>query len=293
MRIEIRHVEAFLALARTLHFNRAARALHVSQPSLSRTITALESEIGAPLFVRTTRQVALTDVGRAFLATAPQILDARQRSVDGARRTAAGETGRLTVGYMDFAINGPLPALLQRFRAAAPGIAVDLSYMPTNKQREAVLTGEIDIGFMIGPLIAEGIKTAAIDTAAVVALLPRGHRLSRHRTVSVESLAPEPWVLGAPEPWQAFRTMVFDLCARKGYVPDVVQEATNSDGIFGLVAAGVGVSLYSDSATNLRRKGVVIKPLQGRYSVETVAAWQSANPNPALARFVSATLPTT
>ncbi|MEQ9126078.1 MAG: LysR family transcriptional regulator, partial [Alphaproteobacteria bacterium] len=110
----MRHVEAFLALARTLHFSRAANALHVSQPSLSRTITALESEIGAPLFVRTTRHVALTDVGRAFLGSAPQILDARQRSVDGARRAAAGETGRLTVGYMDFAINGPLPALLQR-----------------------------------------------------------------------------------------------------------------------------------------------------------------------------------
>lgn len=265
--------------------------MHVSQPSLSRTITALEREIGAPLFVRTTRQVALTDVGRAFLLTAPEVLDARLRSLDGARRAAAGETGRLTIGYMDFAINGPLPAMLHRFRAAAPGIAVDLSYIPTIKQREAVLNGAIDIGFMIGPLVADGVATAQVDIAALVALLPRGHRLSRHRTVSVATLAEEPWVLGAPEPWQAFRTIVFDLCARSGYVPNIVQEATNSDGIFGLVAAGVGISMYSDSAANLRRKGVAIKPLQGNHCVETVASWQSSNTNPALARFLATMRP--
>ena len=76
-----------------------------------------------------------------------------------------------------------------------------------------------------------------------------------------------------------------------GLYPNVVQEATNSDGIFGLVAAGVGVSLYSDSAANLRRKGIVIKPLEAGPQVQTLAAWRRDNANPArAARFVSLAL---
>ncbi len=289
-RIEFRHINAFLTLARTLHFSRAAATLNLSQPSLSRTITALEEEIGAALFVRTTRQVTLTEAGRAFLDGAPAIVDALQRSVSDAQRAAAGETGRVTVGYMDFAINGPLPNLLQRFRSAAPGIAVDLSYMPTNAQHEALFDGALDIGFMIGPFAAEGITTQAVDTAALVVLLPRTHRLARQRSIAIDQLAHEPWVLGAAEPWEAFRAIVFDHCATYGFVPNVVQEATNSDGIFGLVAAGVGVSLYSDSAANLRRKGIVIKPLEAGPQVQTLAAWRRDNANPARARFVSLAL---
>ncbi len=289
-RVEFRHIDAFLTLARTLHFSRAAAALNLSQPSLSRTIGALEDEIGAPLFVRTTRQVTLTEAGRAFLASAPAIVDALDRSVSDAQRAAAGETGRLTVGYMDFAINGPLPDLLQRFRAAAPGIAVDLSYMPTNTQREALFDGSLDIGFMIGPFAAEGMRTHVVDTAGLAVLLPRTHRLARRRAITIDQLAREPWVLGAPDPWEAFRAIVFDHCATHGFAPNVVQEATNSDGIFGLVAAGVGISLYSESAANLRRKGIVIKELAAAPNVQTVAAWRSDNANPARSRFVDVAL---
>ena len=290
LRIDLRHVDAFLALARTLHFGRAARALSVSQPALSRTINTLEETIGVPLFVRTTRQVDLTEAGRAFVQRAPSILEALEKSVADARRAAAGETGRLTVGYMDFAINGPLPSLLQQFRNAAPGIAMDLSYMPTNAQREALFHGQLDIGFMIGPLAADGVTTKAVDDAALVALLPRAHRLARCQSITIDQLAGEAWVLGAADPWQAFRTIVFDCCAKYGFTPNVVQEATNSDGVFGLVAAGVGVSLYSDSAANLRRKGIVVKEVDASPRILTIAAWRTDNANPARARFVTSVL---
>jgi len=290
VRIEIRHVEAFLALARTLHFSRAARALNVSQPTLSRTITMLEDTIGVPLFVRTTRQVDLTEAGRAFQQSGPSILDALQQSVADAWQAAAGETGKLAVGYMDFAINGPLPILLQQFRKTAPGIAVDLSYMPTNAQREALFDGRLDIGFMIGPLAAESVTTQLVDDAALVALLPRAHRLARRQRITIDQLAGEPWVLGAADPWQAFRTIVFDCCAKHGFSPNVVQEATNSDGVFGLVAAGVGVSLYSDSAANLRRKGIVVKEVAASPRIFTIAAWRNDNANPARVRFVESVL---
>ena len=290
LRIDLRHVNAFLTLSRALHFGRAAKALNVSQPALSRTINTLEATIGVALFVRTTRQVGLTEAGRAFAQTAPTILETLEKSIAGARRAAAGETGQLAVGYMDFAINGPLPSLLQQFRKAAPGIAVKLSYMPTNSQRQALFDGQLDIGFMIGPLAADGVTTKAVDDAALVALVPRSHGLARHRSITIDQLAGEAWVLGAADPWQAFRTIVFDCCAKHGFAPNVVQEATNSDGVFGLVAAGVGVSLYSDSAANLRRKGIVVKEVVLSPRILTIAAWRSDNANPALTRFVASVL---
>jgi len=208
--------------------------------------------------------------------------------ISDARRAAAGETGRLSVGYMDFAINGTLPTILSRFRREAAGIAVALAYAPTNTQRRAILDGAFDIGFLIGPFDGDGIETRVVDTAPLTALLPRGHRLARHKTVPLEALAEENWVMGAPEPWQAFRAIVMDRCAAQGFSPRIVQEASNSDGILGLVAAGVGVSLYTGAARNVRREGVIVRNVEDPLPIETVATWRSDNANPALLRFVAA-----
>lgn len=285
--VEIRHIEAFRTLAETLHFGRAAEQLGISQPALSRTISRLEDEIGASLFARTTRDVALTDVGRALFERAPDMIESFVRNLTDVQRAASGETGRLTVGYMDFAINGTIPALVNRFRVAEPGIGIELAYIPTIRQRQALLDGMLDIGFLIGPFSGDGIETIEVEHASLVALLPQQHPLARARRVTLDRLADESWVLGAPEPWQAFRSIVFDLCARHGFAPRIVQEASNSDGIFGLVAAGLGISLYSACARNIQRQGVTIKDLDTPLHLSTVAAWRSDNANPAVRRFVA------
>lgn len=288
MRFELRHVRAFLCLAEELHFNRAAERLFMTQPALSRTIQALEQAVGVPLLTRTTRSVALTDAGKAFLVEARLGLGHLSHATEVARHAAVGVTGELRVAYNDFAINGRLPELLRRFREAHPGIRLLLSFVATSRQRTALLEHKIDLGFLIGEFDNPLISNHSIDRQDYVALLPATHRLANARTVRLSDLAKEPFVLGADENWSAYRERLFVLCHKAGFFPDIVQEASSSEGIFGLVAAGTGVSVYSGCVRNLQRRGLVYRKLADvPEMIPIFAAWCRADPSPGLARFTT------
>ena len=290
MSVELRQLRYFVAVAEELHFHRAAERLHIAQPALSRTIRALETDLGCALLSRTTRRVSLTDAGRVFLDEARTALHQVDNAAALARDAAGGKVGHLSVAYMDFAINGPLPRILSEFRRDHPGIVVDLHHLWTEKQRYALVAGEIDMGFMIGPFDAPGIASTVVARERLVAVLPEQHPLARRKSVSLPDLAGEPFVLGSMETWGPFRQVVGELCLAAGFVPNVVQEAHNSDGIFGLVAAGMGVTLYVETARHLSLRGSVSRPLADTdATVETVAAWQAREPSAAVRLFAKHT----
>ncbi len=289
MNIELHHLRYFVAVAEDLHFRRAAQRLNVAQPALSRAIKWLEGELGAALFLRTTRNVALTEAGRVFLEETRLALTRIERAQSLARSAAAGEAGRLSVAYMDFAINGPLPAILSAFRAEHPGVSIDLAHMWTERQRAAITAGEIDIGFLIGPFEAPGIASLPILSERFVAVLPEDHALAAKQEIALADLAREPFILGTSAFWGPYRRMVDELCLAAGFTPSVVQEAYNSDGIFGLVAAGMGVSIYVEGARNFALRGCTIRPFKKLdASIDTVAVWRADNPSPVIANFVAA-----
>jgi len=140
-------------------------------------------------------------------------------------------------------------------------VAITLEYMPTAAQQMALLEGRVDIGFMIGPFEVQKARSVLVDEQDYVALLPESHPLARRETLRLPDLAGEPFVMGSSETFGAFRTRLFDLCHGARFFPNVVQEASNSGGIFGLVAAGAGVSVYAGCARNVCRTGVVVRPL--------------------------------
>lgn len=286
MNLELRHVRCFLRLAEDLHFSRAALALNMTQPGLSRTIRELEREVGAALLERTTRSVRLTEAGQAFLAESRASLDRLELAVTKARRAAAGMSGELRVGYMDFAINGRLPELIRLFGVRHPEIRLDLSYMPTTRQQEALLARRIDVGFMIGGFENALMTSYPLDEDHYVALLPATHRLANVASLTLADLAREPFVLGSGEDWRAFRERLFALCRARGFFPDIVQEASSSEGIFGLVAAGAGVSLYASCVRNIQRRGVAIRALDDVGDTLPIrAVWESDSPSPTVRRF--------
>ncbi len=285
-RYDLRQVRAFLAVAGELHFGHAAAGLFMTQPALSRMVRKLEESVGLALFERSTRRVRLTPAGEAFAGECRLALAHLDLASRAARDAALGREGRLRVGYMDFAINGRLPQILQRFRSEAAGVSIVLEYMPTAAQHVALLEGRIDIGFLIGEFRAQNVRNALVDREEFVALLPARHRLARRGALRLADLGAEPFVIGSENTFRAFRTLLFDLCRGAGFFPNVVQEASNSDGIFGLVAAGAGVSIYAGCARNLRRKGVVVKAIaDARETIPICAAWVAGHPSPALRRF--------
>jgi len=287
MGIELRQVRAFAAVGKELHFGRAADILNMAQPALSKMIQHLELEVGVPLVLRTTRRVELTEAGRIFLDEALRIEPLLNRAVESARRAARGIRGELRIAYTDFAINGDLPHFLRDFSSAHPEIHLNLIFMPTTQQHVALLQQSIDIGFMIGDFKHKTTSSLTFDEDDYVALLPSSHPLCAEPSLTLKQLANEPFVMGTGDNWAAFRSRLFAECRSRGFFPDIKLEASNSEGIFGLVVAGIGVTVYSSCVGNLPRAGVEVRPLRDvRSKLPVTAVWDHSNKSQVLDRFV-------
>src|SRR5438477_1285220 len=118
--IELRHLRYFVAVAEELHFGRAAQRLHIVQPALSKQIFALERELGTKLFVRTKREVSITEAGQALYAEARDILQRVEHATDMAKLTDAGGLGMLAVGFIGPAMWNILPTLMRERRQRQP-----------------------------------------------------------------------------------------------------------------------------------------------------------------------------
>src|SRR6185503_9814308 len=171
-RFDLRHLDAFLAVCETLHFGQAADQLRVSQPALSRTIQQLEAALGVALFDRNKRNVALSDAGRALRGHARKVVEQTKAAETRVRLAAEGRAGQLTIAYIDFAMMGIFPEILQKFRQAHPHVDIRLLRMPTDLQREVIQSGDVDVGFLLGKLTGPGLQSLLIEEQSLVALLP-------------------------------------------------------------------------------------------------------------------------
>jgi len=194
--VELRQLEAFVAVATELHFGRAADRLHIAPPTLSELIRRLERELGTPLFTRTTRRVAMTDAGAELLTRSKVILDEVAAAEAAVRRAADGDAGRVRLGVTPPAAPVLAPHLVGLFAARAPQVSVEVQRMWLPKLADAVVTGDIDVAITCG-LIAEPAGTATEVFCAeplLVGLRP-SHRLAGQETIALRDLACD--VLGA------------------------------------------------------------------------------------------------
>lgn len=280
-------IHYFMAVAEELHFRRASERLHVAQPAVSRAIRQLETQLGVKLLERDNRNVSLTAGGKVFYRECQKAADIMEGAGASAVRAAHGEAGHLTLGYIDFAINGPLPRHLSRFYEAFPEVSIELVRRNSHEQLEDLASGRIDLGFLIGPVISERIAHRTFYQAPFVVVLPRDHPLAECQTIPLEALANEPFILGNQDAWRHFIPQLQSYCLEAGFIPRVVREAPSSDSIFGLVAARMGVTLYPDGDLNHSREDLAIRPLENsdaRLSIEL--AWHLDNANPALTPFI-------
>ncbi len=145
--MELRHLRYFTAVVQWKGYRQAAKHLYVSQPSISQAVSDLESELGIKLFSREGRVARLTPEGQVFYAEATKTLAQAETAIAAARRAAKGEIGRLGIGFIGAATYLFLPALLRKYKALHPGVALRLEENVPNGQDLAFDRGEIDIGF--------------------------------------------------------------------------------------------------------------------------------------------------
>jgi DNA-binding transcriptional LysR family regulator len=279
----------FVAVAEHLHFGRAAAALHISQPPLSRAIRALEERVGTTLFARTRRRVELTPAGARFLEEARRTLQQLERAVLELRGMAAGERGRLRIGFVSLADYGVLPGLLKGFKAARPGVQLALREMLSPEQSAALAAGELDFGLLLPPVAeSEGLEHLVVQRERFVVALPARHRLAAsHAPLAMSELAGESFVMVPREIAPGLYDIVSGLAARAGFSLNVAQEAIQMQTVVSLVSSGLGAAVVPASIANLGRRGVAYRRLSDRHpALELWLAWRGGLA-PAGAEFVA------
>lgn len=278
MRLEVRHLRAFHTVAEELSFRRASQRLGIAQPALSRTIQDLEAIVRVRLFERTTRVVGLTEPGKAFLKRTQNLLLSLEEAVHFARKVDGGAASELQVAYNDFAINGLLPEIVREFRISHPSVEVNLWDPTTPEMIESVLDKKFDVVFHMNAHQHPELDHIVVRDERLVCILPASHECAKERSVSLTRLSDEPFVMGRWNSWKVYRRVIESFCETHGFTPTVIQEAVHSDGIMGLVAAEMGVTLYVDTEWIHSIRGVAVRPLKGQTPrIETVATWRRAH----------------
>jgi DNA-binding transcriptional LysR family regulator len=258
--MELRHLRYFVAVAEELHFTRAAARLNIATPTLSAQIRVLETLLGAQLFVRKTRSVVLTQVGERFLAEARATLKQAEQAEHIGRRAARGEIGSIAVGYvLSIACAGLVSSSIREFRRSHPGASFQLSRIATVPQMAGLLDGTLDVGLARAPdRLPPGLRSFVIDRQPFCVAIPEDHPLAARKEIEPEMLDGEPLVATLLEMEMGFISNVRAIAPR-GMSMEIVARAPDPFSVLTLVAAGIGLSVLSDSLRRIAIPGVVFR----------------------------------
>ncbi|ARP87536.1 LysR family transcriptional regulator [Bordetella genomosp. 9] len=285
--MELRQLECFVAVAEELHFGRAAARLCMTQPPLSRQIRLLEQGLGVTLLERSSRVVALTAAGRSFLRDARHLLAYSARAASSARRASGGEAGHIVLGFTAVAAYRLMPDWVMKARRVLPDVDIELRERVSTDLGRLLVAGELDAMLARQLPRHEGLAYRLIAREPLVLAVPRKSPLLAYPAVPLRALHREPFVAYAPSEGKYFHERIAGALGLAGVTPDIVQHASQTHTLLGLVRAGLGVGIVPDSARELRMEGVSFLPLaQKNLTAEIYLAWRSRHDNPALDAFI-------
>jgi len=253
---DILDLRAFSTVMELGNFHRAAEALNMSQPALSRRIQKLEETIGAALFERTTRHVAPTAVGRELVPLVRRLLDEFDASLFSFRDVGLRRGGLVSIACLPTAAFYFLPAAVKRFNAAYPTIRFRILDLPANDGLLAVSRGEVEFGInLMGASSPELDFVPLVDDPFVLAAR-RDHPLAARRSVTWADL--EPYHLITVHRSSGNRTLLDAALARANLKIQWFYEVTHLSTSLGLVEAGLGISVLPRMATPLEEHPFLI-----------------------------------
>ncbi|MFC4911816.1 LysR family transcriptional regulator [Actinomadura gamaensis] len=287
--MELTELEAFFVLSEELHFGHAAERLRLSQSRVSQLIRALERDLGAPLFTRTSRKVELTPLGRQALTILRPPYDALRAGYAETRAVAHGVVGRLRVGFLG-GVNGPAFAgLLTAFAERHPSCELTTLEVPITDFYGALRRGEIDLALTLLPVDEPDLEVGdPIASFERVVVLPVGHPLTGALTVDIERLAGESLLCGPPELPDVFRRAYFPAATPKGRPLASRDGGRTYQETFTMVATGHGLTLtHAGIAELYRHPGVEFRPLRGLPPAYAALAWRASADKPQITSFAA------
>ena len=289
VRVELRHLRYFVAVAEDLHFGHAAGRLNTSQPSLSQQIQNLERELRVELLARTKRHVELTPAGERFLQEARRILIAAERAAGVARETARGESRKLFIGISPDTDWLFLGKALRLFAEHIPTVDIAFQNLTSEAQVDALHEGRIDVGFVSLPLEAEGLVTETTGRQRLLVALPQKHPRARERRIRLEDLSKEAYMLWPRHLSPGCYDQLLGVFRRAGFGPPIKTEGglPSTRTVLGMIAAGLTIALVDPALRQMAAPGVVFLPLAGRgVFTETGVIYRRNDSSPILAAFL-------
>ncbi len=241
--MELRHLRYFLAVASCQSFSRAAEALHVSQPSLSVQIAALEQELGTRLFDRLGRTVVLTQPGELFRQHAHRVLREVELATQAVLEMNGAQQGRLVVGVLSSVNSYLIPPLVSRFKQRWPNIHLQVHAQPSAEIVRALVANQLDIGIVLLPVDDGRITTVPLLDERLSLVAPASYALRKPR-LRMRDLGSHPLVLTPAD--YCLRKMVESECLKARVQPHVVLEMSSPEGILQAVSNGAGLTILPE-----------------------------------------------
>jgi LysR family hydrogen peroxide-inducible transcriptional activator len=280
--VNLQDLRYLVAVAELRHFGRAAEACNVSQPTLSSQIRKLESELGVMLLERTNKRVDLTPVGGRILIHARRTLAEAGQMEAIARAARDPLVGPLKLGVIPTLAPYLMPLILEPLRQAFPGLTIELWEDQTRSLIEGLRSHRLDAALLATPPDSPEISEIALFDEPLLAALPRRHRLAGDKSVAEEALAGELLVLADGH---CLANHALAACGQKNGAPrnrlQGQMQAASLETLVNLVAAGYGATLIPGlAAESLSRRGIVLRPLDGKSSRTIRLASRPGFPRP-------------
>ncbi len=289
--MELRHLRYFRAIGREEHFGRAAIALRVAQPALTRQIRDLEAELGVELFERLPRGVRLSEAGRIFLADVEEILMQVDRAADRAKRLGSGHLGTIRVGLSEIIAGHEFISHgLRHFRESEPGIALELRSMGSTQQIAALKEGALDVGIVYDAHVDERdgdtLEHASIGIGETMLAIPRDHRLADRDSVTMAQLADEPVLWPERRASPGYYDRLMTACLEAGGAPRIVQECTTNSILLSLAAVGMGIGFVTVTRPLPSLQNVRLVPISDlKLAFHVLLVWRRRDQSAALRHF--------
>jgi LysR family hca operon transcriptional activator len=287
--VELRHLRYFVAVAEEGSFTQAAeKRLHTAQPSLSRQIRDLETQLDVRLITRGPRGMELTAAGRVFLDHARLILAQVEAATEATRRAALPAKASFIVGFLTGYEIEWLPKVLGILREELHRTELIIHSATSPELKQALLRGKIDVAFLRPDGAAHGLEFKLLSKEPLFVLLPRDHRLASRDSVRLQDMAGETFIGMSKTVAPALRLVIDEYTWRSAVEITTSHEAETLPMAISLVLSTGGVSLLPDYARRLLPPSVVSRPLRGKApTVDLAIAYNKLNASSMLKLFLS------
>ena len=275
----------FVAVAEELHFGRAAERLHISQPSLSAAVRALEDELGCALFTRTSRQVELTTAGEVMLERARATLRMADDAVAAARDAGRGISGQLRVGVTPMARHRLAPAVFAEFRSRFALVEVIKREELSGPLIAEVASGELDVALVYCAERAAGIAYEAVKNQELVVVVAEDHPLAGRESIALADLSGERFLMPSSSLAPGHRGAFERLCLKAGFSPRRADGTVEFDEDMVMVRDGTGVAVLPMDYIGGHPPGVRVLAIEPRETLPVELALRDDDRPAHAARF--------